>query len=178
MFLPLFNLYRAYGDVFRLSFGPKSFVIVSSPQVAKEVRFKYLSPSQQKNYSRWSCWHILSRDLDCHVLTPAWLTPLAHALLQILLTNAKLYSKGILSEILEFVMGQVITLAWWSASSLSFSVGTCSARNGGGCSGAPGAFLAATSAACSSNALSSGPCLPSSGLTLALSFVFAGPHPG
>ncbi|CAI7747340.1 unnamed protein product [Closterium sp. NIES-53] len=59
-FVPLFSLYLVYGGVFRLSFGPKRFVIVSDPVVAK---------------------HIL-RD------------------------NAKSYSKGILSEILDFVMGQ------------------------------------------------------------------------
>jgi beta-ring hydroxylase len=61
VFVPLFNLFVAYGGVFRLSFGPKSFVIVSDPAVAK----------------------------------------------QILVTNAAQYSKGILSEILDFVMGKV-----------------------------------------------------------------------
>ena len=59
VFLPLQKLAQAYGPVFRLSFGPKSFVIVSDAAVAK----------------------------------------------QILLTNASRYSKGILSEILYFVMG-------------------------------------------------------------------------
>ncbi|GJP51245.1 hypothetical protein CLOM_g10420 [Closterium sp. NIES-68] len=59
-FVPLFSLYLVYGGVFRLSFGPKRFVIVSDPVVTK---------------------HIL-RD------------------------NARSYSKGILSEILDFVMGQ------------------------------------------------------------------------
>ena len=61
VFLPLYKLFLAYGGVFRLSFGPKSFVVVSDRAVAK----------------------------------------------QILLTNANRYSKGILSEILDFVMGQV-----------------------------------------------------------------------
>ncbi len=61
VFVPLVQLYQLYGEVFRLSFGPKSFVIVSDPALAK----------------------------------------------QILLTNAAKYSKGILAEILEFVMGQV-----------------------------------------------------------------------
>ena len=50
---------RVYGSIFRLSFGPKSFVIISDPGYAR----------------------------------------------QILLTNADKYSKGMLSEILEFVMG-------------------------------------------------------------------------
>ncbi|KAM0831941.1 hypothetical protein ACQ4PT_065215 [Festuca glaucescens] len=58
-FIPLYDLFLTYGGVFRLNFGPKSFLIVSDPAVAK---------------------HIL-RD------------------------NAKAYSKGILAEILEFVMG-------------------------------------------------------------------------
>jgi beta-ring hydroxylase len=58
-FLPLYKLFKIYGGVFRLTFGPKSFVIVSDPLVAK---------------------HILK-------------------------DNAKGYSKGILAEILEFVMG-------------------------------------------------------------------------
>ncbi|KAJ7566206.1 hypothetical protein O6H91_02G092500 [Diphasiastrum complanatum] len=60
MFIPLYKLYLTYGGVFRLTFGPKSFVIVSDAAVAK---------------------HLL-RD------------------------NAKGYSKGILAEILEFVMGK------------------------------------------------------------------------
>jgi len=59
VFVPLYNLFKAYGGVFRLSFGPKSFVVVSDPAVAKQV----------------------------------------------LMENATNYSKGILSEILEFVMG-------------------------------------------------------------------------
>ena len=59
MFLPLYNLFLVYGKVFRLSFGPKSFVVVSDPSVAKTI----------------------------------------------LLTEAKSYSKGLLAEILEFVMG-------------------------------------------------------------------------
>ncbi|KAM0909245.1 hypothetical protein ACQ4PT_014923 [Festuca glaucescens] len=58
-FIPLYDLFLTYGGVFRLNFGPKSFLIVSDPAVAK---------------------HILK-------------------------DNAKAYSKGILAEILEFVMG-------------------------------------------------------------------------
>jgi beta-ring hydroxylase len=38
VFVPLYNLFRVYGGVFRLSFGPKSFVVVSEPAVAKQVR--------------------------------------------------------------------------------------------------------------------------------------------
>ncbi|PRQ41582.1 putative cytochrome P450 [Rosa chinensis] len=59
-FIPLYELYLTYGGIFRLTFGPKSFLIVSDPAIAK---------------------HIL-RD------------------------NSKAYSKGILAEILEFVMGK------------------------------------------------------------------------
>ncbi|RWR89019.1 protein LUTEIN DEFICIENT 5, chloroplastic-like protein isoform X1 [Cinnamomum micranthum f. kanehirae] len=59
-FIPLYELFLTYGGVFRLVFGPKSFLIVSDPSVAK---------------------HILK-------------------------DNSKAYSKGILAEILEFVMGK------------------------------------------------------------------------
>lgn len=59
VFIPLYTLFKIYGKVFRLSFGPKTFVIVSDAEVAKYV----------------------------------------------LLTNANNYSKGLLSEILDFVMG-------------------------------------------------------------------------
>ncbi|KAL2630932.1 hypothetical protein R1flu_015618 [Riccia fluitans] len=58
-FVPLYTLFKTYGGVFRLSFGPKNFIIVSDPDVTKRI----------------------------------------------LKDNAKGYSKGILAEILEFVMG-------------------------------------------------------------------------
>ncbi|KAK8507483.1 hypothetical protein V6N13_141506 [Hibiscus sabdariffa] len=59
-FIPLYELYLTYGGIFRLIFGPKSFLIVSDPSIAK---------------------HILK-------------------------DNSKSYSKGILAEILDFVMGK------------------------------------------------------------------------
>lgn len=59
-FIPLYELFLTYGGIFRLSFGPKSFLIVSDPTIAK---------------------HILK-------------------------DNSKAYSKGILAEILDFVMGK------------------------------------------------------------------------
>ncbi|KAM3289997.1 protein LUTEIN DEFICIENT 5, chloroplastic isoform X1 [Capsicum chacoense] len=59
-FIPLYELYITYGGIFRLIFGPKSFLIVSDPSIAK---------------------HILK-------------------------DNSKAYSKGILAEILNFVMGK------------------------------------------------------------------------
>lgn len=37
VFLPLFSLFQRYGPVFRLTFGVKSFVIVSDPALAKQV---------------------------------------------------------------------------------------------------------------------------------------------
>ncbi len=37
VFLPLFKLFTIYGKIFRLSFGPKSFVIISDAQLAKKV---------------------------------------------------------------------------------------------------------------------------------------------
>eukprot|EP00887_Chlorella_sp_A99_P003071 scaffold9.g3071.t1 len=60
VFIPLFTLFRIYGKIFRLAFGPKSFIIISDNELAKQV----------------------------------------------LMTNANNYSKGLLSEILDFVMGQ------------------------------------------------------------------------
>eukprot|EP00249_Psilotum_nudum_P014142 c24690_g1_i1 orf=187-2187(-) len=59
-FITLFTLFQRYGEAFRLTFGPKSFVIISDSKIAK---------------------HILK-------------------------DNSKAYSKGILAEILEFVMGK------------------------------------------------------------------------
>ncbi|XP_075495211.1 protein LUTEIN DEFICIENT 5, chloroplastic-like [Primulina tabacum] len=59
-FVPLYELYLAYGGIFRLTFGPKSFLIVSDPAIAKYI----------------------------------------------LKDNPKGYSKGILAEILDFVMGK------------------------------------------------------------------------
>ncbi|XP_020581080.1 protein LUTEIN DEFICIENT 5, chloroplastic [Phalaenopsis equestris] len=59
-FIPLYELYLIYGGIFRLTFGPKSFLIVSDPVLAK---------------------HILK-------------------------DNCKAYSKGVLAEILDFVMGK------------------------------------------------------------------------
>lgn len=58
-FIPLYELFLTYGGIFRLTFGPKSFLIVSDPNIAKRI----------------------------------------------LKDNSKAYSKGILAEILEFVMG-------------------------------------------------------------------------
>ncbi|KAF5829169.1 cytochrome P450 [Dunaliella salina] len=60
VFVPLYNLYLVYGKIFKLSFGPKNFVIISDPDYAR----------------------------------------------QILTTNSAKYSKGLLSEILDFVMGK------------------------------------------------------------------------
>ncbi|KAH7669646.1 beta-ring hydroxylase protein [Dioscorea alata] len=59
-FIPLYELFIIYGGIFRLTFGPKSFLIVSDPEIAKRI----------------------------------------------LRDNARGYSKGILAEILEFVMGK------------------------------------------------------------------------
>ncbi|POO03023.1 Cytochrome P450, E-class, group I [Trema orientale] len=59
-FIPLYELFLTYGGIFRLTFGPKSFLIVSDPSIAKRI----------------------------------------------LRDNSKAYSKGILAEILEFVMGK------------------------------------------------------------------------
>ena len=59
VFVPLYKLFLAYGEMFVLAIGPKKFVVVSDNEVAKEM----------------------------------------------LLTQANSFSKGLLSEILDFVMG-------------------------------------------------------------------------
>ena len=59
VFVPLYKLFLAYGEMFILAIGPKKFVVVSDNDVAKEM----------------------------------------------LLTQANSFSKGLLSEILDFVMG-------------------------------------------------------------------------
>jgi hypothetical protein len=38
VFVPLYSLFRVYGPIFKLSFGPQSFVVVSDPDAAKQVR--------------------------------------------------------------------------------------------------------------------------------------------
>lgn len=37
VFVPLYMLFRAYGGIFRLSFGPKTFVVVSDPAVVRQI---------------------------------------------------------------------------------------------------------------------------------------------
>jgi beta-ring hydroxylase len=37
VFVPLYKLFLAYGKIFRLSFGPKSFVVISDPALARQV---------------------------------------------------------------------------------------------------------------------------------------------
>lgn len=37
VFVPLYKLFLAYGKIFRLSFGPKSFVVISDASMAKQV---------------------------------------------------------------------------------------------------------------------------------------------
>jgi len=59
VFIPLYKLFLAYGEMFVLAIGPKKFVVVSDNDVAREI----------------------------------------------LLVQATSFSKGLLSEILEFVMG-------------------------------------------------------------------------
>ncbi|XP_042449339.1 protein LUTEIN DEFICIENT 5, chloroplastic-like isoform X1 [Zingiber officinale] len=36
-FIPLYHLFLTYGGIYRLTFGPKSFLIVSDPQIAKHI---------------------------------------------------------------------------------------------------------------------------------------------
>jgi beta-ring hydroxylase len=37
VFVPLYKLFTIYGPIFRLSFGPKTFVVVSDSAMAKQV---------------------------------------------------------------------------------------------------------------------------------------------
>ena len=37
VFVPLYSLFRVYGPIFKLSFGPQSFVVISDPDMAKQV---------------------------------------------------------------------------------------------------------------------------------------------
>lgn len=41
VFVPLYSLFRVYGPIFKLSFGPQSFVVISDPAMAKQVRFPF-----------------------------------------------------------------------------------------------------------------------------------------
>lgn len=38
VFVPLYSLFRAYGPIFKLSFGPQTFVIISDPEMARQAR--------------------------------------------------------------------------------------------------------------------------------------------
>lgn len=38
VFVPLYKLFLTYGKIFRLSFGPKTFVVISDAAMAKRVR--------------------------------------------------------------------------------------------------------------------------------------------
>lgn len=37
VFVPLYKLFLTYGKIFRLSFGPKKFVVISDAAMAKQV---------------------------------------------------------------------------------------------------------------------------------------------
>jgi beta-ring hydroxylase len=37
VFVPLYKLFLTYGKIFRLSFGPKSFVVISDPAFVKQI---------------------------------------------------------------------------------------------------------------------------------------------
>lgn len=39
VFVPLYKLFLTYGKIFRLSFGPKHFVVISDAAMAKQVRW-------------------------------------------------------------------------------------------------------------------------------------------
>ena len=45
VFIPLEQLFRVYGKIFKLSFGPKNFVVISDPGYAKQVRHADVVPS-------------------------------------------------------------------------------------------------------------------------------------
>lgn len=114
VFIPLFKLYQIYGPVFKLSFGPKQFVIVSDPEMTKHVSTAQCRACRASHIgcawpARAGCKAPPAPPLLCR-RRRRWLlampTPASHAPPQILLHNAANYSKGLLSEILDFVMGQ------------------------------------------------------------------------
>ena len=43
VFVPLYKLFLTYGPVFRLSFGPKSFVVISDPAIVPSLHRKYIA---------------------------------------------------------------------------------------------------------------------------------------
>eukprot|EP00601_Ochromonadales_sp_CCMP2298_P022185 CAMPEP_0173321538 /NCGR_PEP_ID=MMETSP1143-20121109/29464_1 /TAXON_ID=483371 /ORGANISM="non described non described, Strain CCMP2298" /LENGTH=678 /DNA_ID=CAMNT_0014265297 /DNA_START=41 /DNA_END=2075 /DNA_ORIENTATION=- len=76
LFLLVAKYYEQYGAVFKLAFGPKSFIVVSDPVMAKHI----LKENSLK-YDKAIAKHILK-------------------------DNAKAYDKGILADILEPIMGK------------------------------------------------------------------------
>lgn len=92
VFLPLYNLHLIYGKIFRLSFGPKSFVVISDNQIAKEA-----SAAPAATYLR--------RPQPSRSPPGLGPQPAARRRRQVLMVQAKSFSKGLLAEILEFVMG-------------------------------------------------------------------------
>jgi beta-ring hydroxylase len=92
VFVPLYSLFRVYGPIFKLSFGPQSFVVLSDPAMAKQVR------ARRRDAAAACKWQHYVQALSDGALGER------HRV-QVLLTNASKYSKGILSEILDFVMG-------------------------------------------------------------------------
>lgn len=60
-FIPLYSLFRVYGPVFKLCLGPQTFVVISDPVMAKQVR-------QQTIHSTFSTCAAMHSALCCRVL--------------------------------------------------------------------------------------------------------------
>ena len=45
VFVPLYKLFLTYGKIFRLSFGPKSFVVISDAAMAKQASYCFVGLS-------------------------------------------------------------------------------------------------------------------------------------
>lgn len=57
-FVPLFSLFRAYGTVFKLCLGPQTFVVISDPALAKQVRwFPFSALVHPDSSPVASLWH-------------------------------------------------------------------------------------------------------------------------
>ncbi|KAE9448033.1 hypothetical protein C3L33_20060, partial [Rhododendron williamsianum] len=102
-FIPLYELYLTYGGIFRLTFGPKSFLIVSDPSIAKHIL-----RDNSKSYSK-------VKQASCHFFDISSFLFFSYSLMYFTTMNLLLFSnrpvqlldlQGILAEILEFVMGK------------------------------------------------------------------------
>jgi len=95
LFAPLFDWYRDLGGVYKLAFGPKAFLVVSDPQVARHIlREQPMLFSKARRQSRTS---IVVGPLIPPSLRPSHPSHPSHPIIA---------SQGVLAEILEDIMGK------------------------------------------------------------------------